>query len=415
VGVFYFGSGVAQAAPTFDERIPMTMFGRAMSFAVLAGAVALAGFGDGDNNQLQNQQAGQGSAVGDPNGGAQAGAPVAGDFIQMAQQASCADVKNRLFLIDGKQVFWDRAGKCADNAYGQRLFGATVDQLLCSVTDSIAGPQTFCADDTSGALLDTIRRHLDMADLGLVGHKVEPLSFLPKSGTAIGFQSLVSDTMSGVSTAKTVVLRDSASFAILWAEHGSNRLPAPDMPQVDFIHQMVLAVFAGPKPNACHAISIVRVGSDNGRMVVDYDEHELVTVAPCAAVVSTPAHMVVVERSDAPVEFVQTKAGPVEFQTIDQTTRSGVREARNVVVRDTPSWAALWSAHAGSGAALPTVDFSRQMVVGVFLGTQANGCYATKISNVAQNFGAARRHRTRTRRAVHPGADHAGTPDRARP
>jgi hypothetical protein len=365
----------------------MTMFGRAIFAAPLVGALVLAACGGGDSGtgQMQDRQAGQGIAVGEPNGSGQAGAPVTADFIKLAQQEDCADVTNRLFVIDGKQVFWDRAGKCGDNSYAQRLYGATVDQVLCSVSDSIAGPQTFCADDKSRGLFETIQKNLDKADLGLAGHKVEQLSFLPKSGTAIAFQSLASDTMSGVKVAKTVVVKDAAGFQKLWAEHGSNRIPAPDMPKADFSHQMVLAVFSGQQPSACgRSIAILRVGSDNGKLVVEYDEHELQTVQACAAMVTTPMHMVVVERSDSPVEFVQVKAGQLAFKTIDQSTRSSVREARNVVVKDTESWAALWAQHAGAGAPLPVVDFGKQMVIGVFLGTRENGCYSTSISKVVQ-------------------------------
>jgi hypothetical protein len=365
----------------------MTMFGRAMCVAPLVGALVLAGCGGGGSgtDQMHEQQAGQGIAVGEPNGSGQPGAPVTADFIKLAQEENCADVKNRLFVIDGKQVFWDRAGKCGDNSYAQRLYGATADQVLCSASDSIAGPKTFCVDDKARELFDTIQKNLDKADLGLAGHKVERLSFLPKSGTAIAFQTLASDTMSGVKVAKAVVIKDAAGFGKLWAEHGGNRIPAPDMPKVDFGHQMVLAVFSGQQPSLCgRSIAILRVGSDNGKLVVEYDEHEVQTVQVCAAVVTTPMHMVVVERSDAPVEFVQVKAAQLAFKTIDQSTRSAVREARNVLVKDAASWAALWAQHAGAEAALPVVDFGKQMVIGVFLGTRENGCYSTAISRVAQ-------------------------------
>jgi hypothetical protein len=46
---------------------------------------------------------------------------VTSDFINLAKDASCANTKNRLFVIDQKQVFWDKAGSCADAAYSQTL------------------------------------------------------------------------------------------------------------------------------------------------------------------------------------------------------------------------------------------------------------------------------------------------------
>jgi hypothetical protein len=92
--------------------------------------------------------------------------------------------------------------------------------------------------------------------------------------------------------------------------------------------------------------------------------------------------MVVVERSDAPVEFVKAKAVSVKVRTLDQTTRSGVNEARDVVVRDRAAWSALWAEHAGN-AQLPEVDFDKQMVIGVFLGRKEGGCYTVDINDVS--------------------------------
>jgi hypothetical protein len=377
------------SAPLFDERIQMNMPGPAILAALLVGALVLGGCGGGNGAaQMQNQQAGQGVAVGEPNGN-QPGSQAAAGFIKMAQEDSCTDIRNRLFLIDGKQVFWDRAGKCGDMAYAQTLFGATPEQVLCSVSDSIAGPRTFCADDQSRALFDTIEKNLDKADLGLSGHKVERVAFLPQAGAALPFESLVRDSASGVTTAKNVVVKDAAAFRKLWLEHAGNRSAPGAMPKVDFGHQMVLAVFSGQQANGCHAISVVRVGSDGGKMLVEYDEYDerdVASVAVCAALVSTPVHMVVVERNDAPVGFVAAKAGRLAFRTLGQTTRSAIWDARNVVVRDQQSWASLWAQHAGGAATPPAVDFGKQMVIGVFLGTQNNGCYSTTIRHIA-NFG----------------------------
>ncbi|WLI90200.1 hypothetical protein Q4S45_03490 [Massilia sp. R2A-15] len=102
------------------------------------------------------------------------------DFIAMAQAADCADLSNRLYIIDKTMVFWDRAGHCPDNSYGRILFGATPQQVLCSLSDSIAGPRTSCNDESSRPLFATITSNLDKSDLGLGGaHQVEPIAVPP--------------------------------------------------------------------------------------------------------------------------------------------------------------------------------------------------------------------------------------------
>lgn len=144
----------------------------------LAAALALAGCGGGSGAEpAPDKQAGQGVAVGEPNGAM----PVTADFVARAQEAICADQRNRLFMIDKRMVFWERAGNCPDNAYGRTLFGSTPQSVLCSVTDSIGGPQTNCTDEQARALFNTIVANLDKSDLGLgSGHQVETMVVPPK-------------------------------------------------------------------------------------------------------------------------------------------------------------------------------------------------------------------------------------------
>jgi hypothetical protein len=100
-------------------------------------------------------------------------------FRELARNASCADVRNRLFLIDQRLVFWDRESKCADAAYAQTLYDRRPGSVLCNVMDSIAGPQRRCnADAPFINMFDTILGHLDAPDLGLgSGHTVTPVNF----------------------------------------------------------------------------------------------------------------------------------------------------------------------------------------------------------------------------------------------
>jgi hypothetical protein len=112
----------------------------------------------------------------DPTGPPQA--PDLEAFKAMARAADCADLRNRLFLIDGSLVFWDKAGQCSDAAYAQSLFGATVDQLICRAQDSIAGPRKGCRIEGFTTLFETMLAHLDEPDLGLgPTHTVEPIPF----------------------------------------------------------------------------------------------------------------------------------------------------------------------------------------------------------------------------------------------
>jgi hypothetical protein len=99
-------------------------------------------------------------------------------FKELAGSADCADIHNRLYVIDGRLVFWEREGNCPDNAYYQKMFGGTIDEVLCDRHDSIAGPVRIYYDDGYRTMFDTIIANIGQPDLGLgPDHTVQPIPF----------------------------------------------------------------------------------------------------------------------------------------------------------------------------------------------------------------------------------------------
>lgn len=79
------------------------------------------------------------------------------------------------------------------------------------------------------------------------------------------------------------------------------------------------------------------------------------------------------------------EAMPVDLETIDRGTHSGVRDARKLVIRDALTWGALWSEHTFGQVPpppLPPVDFAREMVIAVFLGEKPTSGYAAEIVEI---------------------------------
>jgi len=70
-------------------------------------------------------------------------------------------------------------------------------------------------------------------------------------------------------------------------------------------------------------------------------------------------------------------------RSLDKGTHSEVSAARQVTIRDREAWLSLWRAH-GSSRPLPAVDFSREMVVAVFLGSRPTAGYAVEIVGYRQ-------------------------------
>ena len=99
-------------------------------------------------------------------------------FKLLAANATCADTRNRLFLIDDEQVFWDRAGTCIDAGFAQTLYGSTTSTVLSQHYDSIAGSMTVYEDENYRFMFDTMVANLDAANLGLgQEHSVQSVPF----------------------------------------------------------------------------------------------------------------------------------------------------------------------------------------------------------------------------------------------
>ena len=100
-------------------------------------------------------------------------------FKARARSAHCADVKNKLFLIDRELVFWHSEGNCPDASYSLILYDRTNDQVLCSLTDSIAGPRKTINNNEYENLFETIIDNLEKSDLGLSSdHRVEEIPLI---------------------------------------------------------------------------------------------------------------------------------------------------------------------------------------------------------------------------------------------
>jgi hypothetical protein len=103
-------------------------------------------------------------------------------FKEMASRDdTCREVKNDLYLIDQKMVFWAWAGHCSDYSYGYVLFGRTPGEELMKLHDSIGGPRLESSAKAS-------QGHRAMFDAMVENHKAEDLG-LDESHTVIHFYS----------------------------------------------------------------------------------------------------------------------------------------------------------------------------------------------------------------------------------
>jgi hypothetical protein len=84
------------------------------------------------------------------------------------------------------------------------------------------------------------------------------------------------------------------------------------------------------------------------------------------------------------VMFAQERAAS---RTIEKGDQSNVDDAKQVLVRTDAEWTALWRQHAPDRPK-PKIDFSKEMVVGVFMGSRPNAGFSTAVTMTTAANGA---------------------------
>jgi len=74
-------------------------------------------------------------------------------------------------------------------------------------------------------------------------------------------------------------------------------------------------------------------------------------------------------------------------RTIEKGEQSRIDDARQAVVRTDAEWAQLWRQHAADRPR-PQIDFSRETVVAVFMGSRPNAGFNTAIVSATEGGGA---------------------------
>jgi len=74
------------------------------------------------------------------------------------------------------------------------------------------------------------------------------------------------------------------------------------------------------------------------------------------------------------------------FRTVERGSQSNIDAARQVVIRSAAEWTSFWRTHNFDKPA-PQVDFDKEMVLGVFMGSRPTGGYSVKITGVTERDG----------------------------
>ena len=107
-------------------------------------------------------------------------------------------------------------------------------------------------------------------------------------------------TTSGVMEFRTVSIHSPAEWNSLWREH--TQLPQPEAPAVDFIHFLVVGVFAGSYPEV-ESLTIDRIETATDHLTIYYHEVPLHPGVRRASSLNRPYHLRVIPKTNLPIQF----------------------------------------------------------------------------------------------------------------
>ncbi len=92
------------------------------------------------------------------------------------------------------------------------------------------------------------------------------------------------------------------------------------------------------------------------------------------------------KNSTTPVDEEPDRVESSTFETLLRGDQCGVEEARQIFVRDEDAWKDLWDEFTSIQTPAdprPMIDFSKHMVIGVFLGSRSSSGYGVEIVEVS--------------------------------
>lgn len=107
--------------------------------------------------------------------------------------------------------------------------------------------------------------------------------------------------------AQNRVFREAEAFEEFWKEAYASRTPVPEVPEIDFTQQMVVASVMGSRPNGGYGIHINKIASGEEALGVHVVKSESGEDCYTTLGMTNPLHIVKLSSADKYVEFFEEK------------------------------------------------------------------------------------------------------------
>jgi len=119
----------------------------------------------------------------------------------------------------------------------------------------------------------------------------------------VTFRTVARGTDSKIDRHYGLVAHSGGTWHLIWFRHQG----AGDPPEIDFRHEMVVAVFAGRRPTSEYALEILGVTREEGSLVVRY-RVQVDAAKAMPPLATAPFHIIAVPAERAPVKFIEVPA-----------------------------------------------------------------------------------------------------------
>ncbi len=128
----------------------------------------------------------------------------------------------------------------------------------------------------------------------------------PVNGSPMAFETIDAGDQSGVALEQPQVFKieTQAGWDDFWSRHQGNLIPPPDLPQVDFSSEMVIAVVDRAEPSGGFRFEITDIEDVEGRLVVRVSKAIPGPDCIVTAVITQPFHIVRMAKSDLEPELL---------------------------------------------------------------------------------------------------------------